>query len=171
MVNKRGITYILMMVWSCIFSMLIVMAHAMVVFAQEAAATVSKRGSWTDFFYSEAFLGVIALIVVKIWTAVKKTERMQILKDERYAKGLEFLEQGVKEVWDERKEHIKKAKADGKFTAEEKKACEKAAVDKAVAYAKEEGWDLLENVSKAIIPVIIEKIVKSRKAPKVSSPS
>ena len=131
-----------------------------VALAQEA---VEKTSGWLDILNSEGFIKIVVALVVMAWGIAKKTKE---LKKERYAKAIEFLEEGIKETWDETGKALKVAAADGKFTKAEKKMLMETAKNKAVSYAKEEGWDLLKSVSKKVIPVLIEKIVKSRKAPK-----
>ena len=109
---------------------------------------------------NEMILGYIATAIAFLWSKSVKSAK---LKDERINKGLLFLETGVEEVWSETVKELKKAAKDGKLTDDEKKTALKVAKDKAIAYAKADGWDLFTYIAEATIPVVIRNVVDGRK--------
>ena len=66
-------------------------------------------------------------------------------------------------MWEETVKELKTAAKDGKLTKEERAVALEIAKNKAISYAKKEGWNLLTYVAEATIPVIIKNIVDGRK--------
>jgi hypothetical protein len=114
----------------------------------------------TTLLSNEVVLGYIASILFAIYTWIKKKAN---IKDERLSKGLLFLEEGVEEVWIEVAKGLKAAAADGKLSRIDKENCLDIAKSKAISYAKKEGWNLFTYIAEETIPVLIRRIVDSRK--------
>jgi hypothetical protein len=114
----------------------------------------------TVLLSNEVILGYIGSIIFAIYTWLKNRAK---IKDERLQKGLLFLEEGVEEVWKEVVKPLKMAAAKGKLSEVDKRNCLDIAKNKAYSYAKREGWNLFTYIAEETIPVLIRRIVDSRK--------
>lgn len=117
----------------------------------------------TVLLSNEVVLGYILAIMGAIYAWLKNKAD---IKSERINMGLLFVEQGCYEVAKEVGIEMKKAAKDNKFTEEEKRNLRRVATSKAIAYAKNEGWNLFTYIAESTIPMIIKKIVDGNKPEK-----
>jgi len=102
----------------------------------------------------------VATMVAGAWTFFKSRDLYQEIKGQKYSIAMDALEAGVEKTYRVYVEALKKAKADGKLTPEERAA----ARQKAIAYAQEfgctRGIDVIEELGREYVPVLISKIVR-----------
>ena len=89
------------------------------------------------------------------------------LKDERYAAAVNALDQGVHEAWEDFGRKWKAAHDDGKFTDEERARLRTLALDNAKEIGREQGVNVVVELARFGISLLIKKIVDRRKAESV----
>lgn len=94
------------------------------------------------------------------WLGAKAAE----LKDERVTAAMGALEQGVHEAWEDWGRQWKAAHADGKFSDEERATLRARALESAKAVGLEQGVDVVKELGRYGIALLIKKIVDRRKA-------
>jgi len=108
-------------------------------------------------------VALVGTVVAGAWTFFKSRDLYKEVKVQKYSAAMDALEAGVEKTYRVYVEALKKAKADGKLTPEEKGA----ARQKAIAYAQEfgltRGIDVIEELGREYIPVLIGKIVRALK--------
>jgi hypothetical protein len=120
---------------------------------------------FTNLLESELFVQVLAAIVAAVWVAFKSSQAYQNLKSKKFDTVFEAAEVGVDRVY---KTYVKKMKANGTWSEAEKQNAMNAAKEVAIEYAKKEGVDALRYVADAYLEVLIEDIIRKRKAEAVS---
>lgn len=120
---------------------------------------------FTNLLESELFVQVLAAIVAAVWVAFKSSQAYQNQKSKKFDTVFETAEIGVERVY---KNYVKKMKANGTWSEAEKQNAMNAAKEVAIEYAKKEGVDALRYVADAYLEVLIEDIVRKRKAEAVS---
>jgi hypothetical protein len=114
-------------------------------------------------------VALVAAIVGAAWTFFKSRDVYQRMKQEKYFAAVEALEAGVEKTYRVYVEALKEAKADGKLTPEEKATARRKAVAYAQEFGRTRGIDVIEELGREYIPVLISKIVrllKGRAEPK-----
>ncbi len=92
------------------------------------------------------------------------------LEQSRYFKAITVIKNAVTSCYHEYVREIKMASADGKLTIAEKNNALQVAYQKAIAFARTEGFDLLKVFAKDTILRLIEKYVGEVKAQAVIAP-
>lgn len=91
--------------------------------------------------------------------------RNRHVKRLRLEKALEFLAAGTRETYEEYVRHIQKAiENDGKLSEDERRRAMTMTIEKATAYCKQNGFDLLKIFAKEYLPIIVEWIIGRQKA-------
>jgi hypothetical protein len=114
-------------------------------------------------------VALVATIVGAAWTFFKSRDLYQRIKQEKYFAAVEALEAGVEKTYRVYVQALKEAKADGKLTPEEKATARQKAVAYAQEFGRTHGIDVIEELGREYIPVLISKIVrllKGRAEPK-----
>lgn len=105
-------------------------------------------------------VALVGTIVAAAWTFFKSRNLYQEMKRQKYFGAIEALEAGVEKTYRVYVQALKDAKADGKLSPEERAV----ARQKAMAYAQEfgctRGIDVIEQLGREYIPVLISKIVR-----------
>ena len=110
---------------------------------------------------SEIVIVVVGIVLLKAfawWRA-----HASVAGDKAYSHAVEALETGVHEAWLKFGKLYKAARKDGKMSVEEKDELRAFAKAAAVEIGKEQGLDVVKIIGKRAIPLLISKIVKSRK--------
>lgn len=99
-------------------------------------------------------------------------KKLEAVEKWKLQTALECLEAGVRDTYEEYVRAIKVASEDGKLEDAERKEAMSRAVAKAKEYAASEGVDMLKVYAKEYLPVLVERIIASRKTslPFVSVP-
>jgi len=114
-------------------------------------------------------MGLVATIVAAAWTFFKSRDLYQRMKQEKYFAAVQAPEAGVEKTYRVYVEALKEAKADGKLTPEEKATARQKALAYAQEFGRTRGIDVIEELGREYIPVLISKIVrllKGRAEPK-----
>jgi len=148
------------------FSLVILLILAVfcpVILAQDPVTTTETVKEATDpsgwletLLGNEAIFGAIVSGVLLLWGILKAKLH---LKDTKWAKVLETVEQAVAEVYHEYIRDLKTGRADGKLTKEEIDEAHKKAWERAKTIGKEKGLDVAKEVSQAYFPVLIKKVL------------
>jgi hypothetical protein len=114
-------------------------------------------------------VALVGTLAAAAWTFFKSRDLYEETKQGKYLAAIEALEAGVEKSYRVYVRAMKEAKADGKLTPEERAT----ARQKAIAYAQEfglsRGTDVIEELGREYMPVLIGKIVrllKGRGAPR-----
>ena len=105
-------------------------------------------------------VALVGTIVAGAWTFFKSRGLYQEMKGQKYSAAIEALEAGVEKTYRVYVEALKKAKADGKLTPEEKAAARQRAIAYAQEFGRTRGIDVIEELGREYIPVLISKIVR-----------
>jgi hypothetical protein len=108
-------------------------------------------------------VALVGTIVAGAWTFLKSRDLYQEMRGQRYSVAMDALEAGVEKTYRVYVEALKKAKADGKLTPEEKAAARQRAVAYAQEFGRTRGIDVIEELGGEYIPVLIGKIVRALK--------
>ncbi len=92
------------------------------------------------------------------------------LEESRYFKAITVIKDAVTSCYHEYVRETKAANADGKLTIEEKNYALQLTYQKAVDFARKNGFDLLKVLAKDTVLRLIEKYVGEAKAPAVVGP-
>ena len=114
---------------------------------------------------------ILGSIVASVWTFFKSRELSESLKEEKHATAIEALEAGVEHTYRLYVESLKEGREDGKLTSEEKKLARQKALACAQEYGLTRGVDVIEQLGKEYIPVLIARIVRSLKGGRGSEQS
>ena len=71
-----------------------------------------------------------------------------------------FVAAGVRQAYEEYVRHVKAASADGKLSDDERREATRRAIEYAVQYAKNDGFDLLTAYAKEALPALVDAIVR-----------
>ena len=110
-------------------------------------------------------LFVVPIFIAKVFAWWKA--RADVAVDKEYMNAVEALETGVHEAWERFGKEWKGARADGKLSQDERERLRTVAKEVAVEVGKEEGLDVLKIIGVRKIPLLIRKIVASRKGKSV----
>jgi len=108
-------------------------------------------------------VALVGTIVAGAWTFFKSRGLYQEMKGQKYSAAMDALEAGVEKTYRVYVEALKKAKADGKLTPEEKAAARQRAIAYAQEFGRTRGVDVIEELGREYIPVLIGKIVRALK--------
>jgi len=116
-----------------------------------------------ETFALDWVVALVGTLLAAAWTFFKSRDLYEKIRQQRYFVAVEALEAGVEKTYRVYVQALKEAKADGKLTPDERAA----ARQKAVAYAQEfgctRGIDVIEELGREYIPVLISKIVRMLK--------
>ena len=116
---------------------------------------------WKDLLTSEASIAVVVFVLGILYKLIEKSKTA---KKWQLDKAYSFVAAGVEQTYKDYVRNIKAAKADGKLTDDERREARERAKEYAIAYAKEDGFDLLKTIGKDILPLLIEKFVSKAKS-------
>jgi hypothetical protein len=108
-------------------------------------------------------VALVGTIVAGAWTFFKSRGVYHEMKGQKYSAAMGALEAGVEKTYRVYVEALKKAKADGKLTPEEKAAARQRAIAYAQEFGRTRGIDVIEELGREYIPVLIGKIVRALK--------
>ena len=108
-------------------------------------------------------VALVGTIVAGAWTFFKSRDLYQQMKGQKHSAAMDALEAGVEKTYRVYVEALKKAKADGKLTSEEKAAARQKAISYAQEFGRTRGIDVIEELGREYIPVLIGKIVRALK--------
>jgi len=129
----------------------------MYLLAQEVATDLP---AWQELLFSESGLGIAVVVVGLIWGLIK---RKAGLDEGKKSKITEAFETAVKETYDEFVKVKKSSAKDGKLSVEDVAHARQMAIAKAKDIGKEKGVDILKEVGKSYIPVLLEKVIAKAK--------
>jgi len=116
-----------------------------------------------ETFALDWVVALVGTLLAAAWTFFKSRDLYEEIRQQRYFVAVEALEAGVEKTYRVYVQALKEAKADGKLTPDERAV----ARQKAVAYAQEfgctRGIDVIEELGREYIPVLISKIVRMLK--------
>ena len=114
-------------------------------------------------FALDWFVAFVGAVVAAVWTFFKTRDLYQEIKGHKYSVAMDALEAGVEKTYRVYVEALKKAKADGKLTPEEKAAARVKAIAYAQEFGRNRGIDMVEELGREYVPVLISKIVRALK--------
>jgi len=153
-----------------IFAVIAVTCVAAAAAAAEAVPGVTPQEFPTDgqqAFFLWSWLAkpeIASLILAGIGAVAGWLKRRSVVKKWRMERGIEFLEAGAKETYEEYVRIVQKENVDGKLTVEERKKAMDMAITKAKAYCRQHGFDLAKVYAKEFLPVLVERIIGVQKA-------
>lgn len=107
---------------------------------------------------------VVAIIVAVLSSIAGILLRHRFVVKWRLGQAVQCLAAGVRETYEEYVRAVQKSHADGKLTAEERDQAMRMALEKAKAYALNQGFDLAKAYAKEFLPVIVERLIGIQKA-------
>ena len=105
-------------------------------------------------------VALVGTIVAAAWTFFKGRDLYQEMKRQKYFGAIEALEAGVEKTYRVYVQALKDAKADGKLTPEERAVARQKAMAYAQEFGRTRGIDVIEQLGREYIPVLISKIVR-----------
>jgi len=115
-----------------------------------------------EFLTGEGVVGAVLAVIASVFAFVR---RQQAVQRWQLGKALECVEAGVRETYEGYVRSLKLAREDGKLTDEERGEANRLALEKARAYATENGVDLLKFYAREYLPVLVDKLVAGKKLP------
>jgi len=113
-----------------------------------------------EHFALDWIVAIVATIVAAVWTFFKTRDVYEHMKQQKYFAAIEALEAGVEKTYRVYVEALKEAKTDGKLTPEEKASARQKAITYAQEFGRTRGIDVIEELGREYIPVLISKIVR-----------
>ena len=113
-----------------------------------------------ETFALDWVVALVGTIVALAWTFFKSRDLYQEMKGQKYFAAIEALQAGVEKTYRVYVQALKEAKADGKLSPEEKAAARQKAVAYAQEFGRTRGIDVIEQLGREYIPVLISKIVR-----------
>ncbi|MFC1735129.1 hypothetical protein ACFL1X_03365 [Candidatus Hydrogenedentota bacterium] len=107
----------------------------------------------------ENIVATVGAIVAMAWTALKGQVFFERVRSQRYWKAVKCLESGVVFTYENYVREIKAASSDGKLTVDERRRARKTAIEKAKEYGWDHGIDVLRELGRDYVPVLVERIV------------
>jgi hypothetical protein len=108
-------------------------------------------------------VALVGTVVAGAWTFFKSRDLYQEMKEQKYSAAMDALEAGVEKTYRVYVEALKRAKADGKLTPEEKAAARQKAIAYAQEFGRTRGIDVIDELGREYIAVLIGKIVRALK--------
>jgi len=112
---------------------------------------------------SDTGIALIGAVAGGLWALFKGSAWFEALRRRKYRRALELIEAAVEETYRTYVAEIKRAREDGKLTAEEQAHARELARERALSIARNEGLDLLNTIGKDCIDLWIARAVKALK--------
>ena len=108
----------------------------------------------------DMILSVVAMVISLGWAWIRRQEKLQ---NATLQKAMDCIAAGVQASYDDYVRSIKDASADGKLTDEERRTARDIAMNRAIAYAKNQGVDLLKVIGADLLPMFMERYILKMK--------
>jgi hypothetical protein len=102
-------------------------------------------------------------VAAVLWAVFKSSEWYRSRRSERFAEAMGLLEAAVEETYQTYVREIKRGREDGKLTETERAEARRRAKERALAFARERGIDLLERLGRDLLDIYITWLVKKLK--------
>jgi len=102
-------------------------------------------------------------VAAVLWAVFKSSEWYRSRRSERFAEAMGLLEAAVEETYQTYVREIKRGREDGKLTETERAEARRRAKERALAFARERGIDLLEHLGRDLLDIYITWLVKKLK--------
>lgn len=112
---------------------------------------------------SESGLTLVGSIIGGVWTLFKSTEYYGRFRRRRYNRALRALEAGVEKTYRAYVREIKRSRADGKLTEDEKLRARNLALDTAFSFGRTQGINVANELGEEYLNMWLEKIVNRLK--------
>ncbi len=147
--------------WCCI-----VVCAAGCAFAAVPAITpaeFSSQAASPESHWIWSVLGSDAVFNAWLWlvsTAVAAVTAWRGWQNTRKEQALLCLRQGIKVVGDTWVRSVKQSREDGKLTEDERKRANREAIEAAILFARDEGFDLLKTLAKETLPALADSLLR-----------
>ena len=134
---------------------------------QDFGATPVEAAWYWQLLANTTTMGVILWIIRKVADTIIGWQQWK--NDDLRVKAIRTLESGVDTTY---REFVRTAKTDnkGKLTEAQKNEALNRAVRIATDFARNQGFDLAKTLGKEMIPVVIERIIRTRKGGSIVPP-
>ena len=119
--------------------------------------------NWDELLLNDTAIGAAAGTAAVLWGAVKSTEWWERRMARRRNRAVSLLEAGVVRTYERYVREIKRARADGKLSAAERRRARELAIETATAIGRKEGIDLLRTLGRDHIEPWIERVLRRLK--------
>ncbi|MFP4502224.1 MAG: hypothetical protein ACLFTT_14580 [Candidatus Hydrogenedentota bacterium] len=116
-----------------------------------------------EFITPELAITVIGAALGAVWTFFKSTQLYRRIRNRRYRKALEAIENAVEETYREYVSTIKDSRPDGKLLPGEKRRARERAKERALAIGRRTGIDVLREVGSHRLDALTTKTVNQLK--------
>ena len=113
-----------------------------------------------DVLSSDPGLTLLGTALGGLWTLFKSSEWFGRLRRRRFGKALRALEAGVELTYRTYVREIKKARADGRLTEEEKRRARRLARETAVEFGRAHGVNVLRELGEDYLDLWVAKLVR-----------
>lgn len=114
-------------------------------------------------------LYVLMCVFGVAWGIMRVIEIYQKVKDSRYKTLINIIETAVQETYDTYTREIKKAREDGKLTAEERKRAFEIALQRAVEIGKKQKIEILRLLPREVVRYYILRALQKLKMQRVAN--
>jgi len=116
-----------------------------------------------DWLLDTPLLEVVAAIAGLVWSALRVYSKLDEWTSEKTQRALLSLEAGVATIYESYVRDIKKARADGKLTKEEREEARRKAVNEGIRIGWMLGIDVAKTLGADLLPMFVDKIAQRRK--------